>query len=142
MCTMVYVVYYGMETTLFVLMIFSCSYLCLLSFRSRLTMPIMDLDRKTYFESQNLRLDTNGKHLAVNDKYQKGEENNGENGYSIISNCRYSDIVHESNNNTTSSNASEENLPFVSIVVPARNEEDYIEDVYCLYCVKIIPTLR
>jgi chlorobactene glucosyltransferase len=135
MCTVINLVYYSMETALFVLMIFSCSYLYLLSFRSRLTMPIIDLDKKRYFEIQNLNPDTNGKYLAVNDKYQKdrAENNNGSNNntYSLISSYHYyNDIDHASNNNTTttaSSNASKEELPFVSIIVPARNEEDYIE---------------
>jgi chlorobactene glucosyltransferase len=133
MCTMLYLVYYGMETALFVLMIFSCCYLCLLSFRSRLTMPIMDLDQKRYFEIQNLRLDTNAKYLAVNDKYRKdrAENNNSDNNdntHSLISSYHYcSKLELESNNNTASLNAVEENLAFVSIIVPTRNEEDYIE---------------
>jgi len=122
-----------METALFVFMIFSCSYLCLLSFRSRLTMPIIDLGQKRYCEIQNLSLDTNGKYLTVNDKYQKDRAENNNSGnknkYSLISNYRYDSDVHYDSNNTTttSSNAPEEDLPFVSIIVPARNEEDYIE---------------
>jgi chlorobactene glucosyltransferase len=129
---MINFVYYGIETALFVLMIFSCSYLCLLDFRSRLTIPIINLDQKIYFESPNLGLETNTKYLTVNDKHRKDREENrnkngGNNTYSPISNHPYYiDVDHESNN-TTSSNASKENLPFVSIIVPARNEEDYIE---------------
>jgi len=130
---MINFIYYGMETALFVFMIFSCSYLCLLSFRSRLTMPIIDLGQKRYCEIQNLSLDTNGKYLTVNDKYQKDRAENNNSGnknkYSLISNYRYDSDVHYDSNNTTttSSNAPEEDLPFVSIIVPARNEEDYIE---------------
>jgi len=122
-----------METALFILMIFSCSYLCLLSFRSRLSMPLIDLGQKRYYDIQNLSLDTNGKYLTVNDKYQKdGAENNNNGGnnntHSLISSYHYcSNLDLESNNTTTSSNAPEEDLPFVSIIVPARNEEDYIE---------------
>jgi chlorobactene glucosyltransferase len=135
MCIMINFVYYGMEAAaLFALMILSCSYLCLVSFRSRLTMPIMDIDQKRYFEIQNLRLDTNAKYLAVNDKYRKerAENNNGDNNdntHSLISSYHYcSNLDLESNNNNTASlNALEENLPFVSIIVPTRNEEDYVE---------------
>src|SRR5919199_1464571 len=135
MHTMINFVYYGMETALFVLMIFSCSYLCLLFFRSRSTIPIMDLDQKAYFESQNLELDSNAKYLTVNNKHQKGRRENNENGnnssFSLISSYHYyNDIEHASTTTTTttaSSNASKENLPFVSVIVPARNEEDYIE---------------
>jgi cellulose synthase/poly-beta-1,6-N-acetylglucosamine synthase-like glycosyltransferase len=137
MCTMINFVYYGIETALFVLMILSCSYLYLLYFRSRLTIPIINLDQKIYFESPNLGLETNAKYLTVKDKHRKdGEENRNKNGgnntYSPISNyLYYIDVDHESNNITTSSNTSKENLPFVSIIVPARNEEDYIER--CLF---------
>ena len=135
MRTMINFVYYGMETALFVLMIFSCCYLCLLFFRSRSTIPIMDLDQKAYFESQNLELDSNAKYLTVNNKHQKGRRENNENGnnssYSLISSYHYyNDIEHASTTTTTttaSSNASKEGLPFVSVIVPARNEEDYIE---------------
>jgi chlorobactene glucosyltransferase len=122
-----------METALFVSMIFSCSYLCLLSFRSRLTTSIIGLHQKRYFGIQNLNLEKNGRYLTVNDKYQKDRVENNKVGnnnniYSLISGF-YSHAGHESNNNTiaTSSNALEEHLPFVSIIVPARNEEDYIE---------------
>jgi hypothetical protein len=135
---MINFVYYGMETALFVLMVFSCSYLSLLFFRSRSTMPIMDLDQKAYFESQNLGLDSNAKYLTVNNKHQKRSGKNNEDGknssYSLISSYHYyNDIDHASNNNdddnttAASSNASKEDLPFVSVIVPARNEEDYIE---------------
>src|ERR671939_1598254 len=135
MRTMINFVYYGMETALFVLMTFSCSYLCLLFFRSRSTIPIMDLDQKAYFESQNLELDSNAKYLTVNNKHQKGRRENNENGnnssYSLISSYHYyNDIEHASTTTTTttaSSNASKEGLPFVSVIVPARNEENYIE---------------
>jgi hypothetical protein len=68
---MINFVYYGMETALFVLMIFSCSYLYLLSSRSRLVIPIMDLDQKRHFEIQNLSVDTNAKYLTVSKKYRK-----------------------------------------------------------------------
>jgi len=97
----------------------------------------MDIDQKRYFEIQNLSLDTNAKYLAVNDKYRKerAENNNGDNNdntHSLISSYHYcSNLDLESNNNnnnnTTSLNALEENLPFVSIIVPTRNEEDYVE---------------
>jgi chlorobactene glucosyltransferase len=131
MCTVISFVYYSMETALFVLMIFSCCYLYLLFYRSRLTMPIIDLDQK----DQNLGLDSNAKYLTVNQK--RSGKNNESSSYSLISSYHYyNDTDHASNNyNTTaaattaSPNASEENLPlpFVSVIVPARNEEDYIE---------------
>jgi hypothetical protein len=66
MRTMINFVYYGMEIALFVLMIFSCSYLCLLSSRSRLTIPIMDSDQKRHFEIQNLSVDTNANSKSGN----------------------------------------------------------------------------
>jgi chlorobactene glucosyltransferase len=121
MCAMINFVYYGMETALFVLMIFSCSYLCLLSSRSRLTIPIMDSDQKRHFEIQNLSVDTNAKYLTVSKKYRKDKAesiNGGNNSSSHLLKSNYdycAGIDHE------------ENLPFVSIIVPARNEEDYIE---------------
>jgi glycosyltransferase involved in cell wall biosynthesis len=96
-------------------------------------MPIMDLDQKRYFEIQNLRLDTNAKYLAVDDKYRKdrAENNNSDNNdntHSLISSYHYcSKLGFESDNNTASLNALEENSAFVSIIVPTRNEEDYIE---------------
>ncbi|MFL6457874.1 MAG: glycosyltransferase, partial [Nitrososphaeraceae archaeon] len=97
-------------------------------------MPIIDLGQKRYCDIQNLSLDTNGKYLIVNDKYQKdrAENNNGGNNntHSLISSYHYcSNLDLESNNNntTTSSNTPEEDLPFVSIIVPARNEEDHVE---------------
>ena len=137
MCTMIDFVHYGMEISLFVFMIFSCCYLCLPLFRSRLTIPILDSDQKTYFESQNLRLDSNAKYLAANNKHQKDRGNNNEHdnnssSYSLISSYHYyNDIDHANNNTTTtttaSSNTSKEDLPFVSVTVPARNEQDHIE---------------
>ncbi|MFL6418512.1 MAG: glycosyltransferase [Nitrososphaeraceae archaeon] len=95
-------------------------------------MPIIDLGQKRYCDIQNLSLDTNGKYLIVNDKYQKdrAENNNGGNNntHSLISSYHYcSNLDLESNNTTTSSNTPEEDLPFVSIIVPARNEEDHVE---------------
>ncbi|MFL6358995.1 MAG: hypothetical protein ACJ72V_06600, partial [Nitrososphaeraceae archaeon] len=85
-------------------------------------MPIIDLGQKRYCDIQNLSLDTNGKYLIVNDKYQKdrAENNNGGNNntHSLISSYHYcSNLDLESNNNTTtSSNTPEEDLPFVSII--------------------------
>jgi cellulose synthase/poly-beta-1,6-N-acetylglucosamine synthase-like glycosyltransferase len=129
---MINFVYYGMEAALFVLMILSCSYLCLVSFRSRLRMPIMDLEQKDILVSRIL--DTNANYLTVSNKYRKDRPDNNKVGnnssYSLISSYNYwSDVDHRSNNAATaaSSNTSKENLPFVSIIVPARNEEDYIE---------------
>jgi chlorobactene glucosyltransferase len=97
-------------------------------------MPIIDSDQNRYSEIQDLKLDTNDKYLTVNDKYQKdrrvnNNNNTRNNSYSLESNYyyHYCDVHHESNNTTTCSNTSEENLPFVSIIVTARNEEDYIE---------------
>ena len=80
MCTMIDFVHYGMEISLFVFMIFSCCYLCLLLFRSRLTIPIIDLDQKAYFESQNLELDSNVRCLDANNKHQKDRGKNNEDG--------------------------------------------------------------
>jgi cellulose synthase/poly-beta-1,6-N-acetylglucosamine synthase-like glycosyltransferase len=98
-------------------------------------MPIMDLDQKRYYEIQNSRLDTNAKYLAVNDKYRKdkaGNNNNGDdndNTRSLIPSYHYCNKLdlEGNNNNTASLDALEENLAFVSIIVPARNEEDYVE---------------
>ena len=121
MRTMINFVYYGMEIALFVLMIFSCSYLCLLSSRSRLTIPNMDSDQKRQFEIQNLSVDTNAKYLTVSKKYRKdgAEGINGDNNSSSH--------LPRSNYGYCAGIDHEENLPFVSIIVPARNEEDYIE---------------
>ncbi|MFL6472863.1 MAG: glycosyltransferase [Nitrososphaeraceae archaeon] len=97
-------------------------------------MPIIDLDQKRSFESQDLGLDSNAKYLTVNNKHRKRSGKHNEDGnnssYSLISSYHYyNDIDHASNddNTTAFSNASEEDLPFVSVIVPARNEEDYIE---------------
>ena len=77
----------------------------------------MDSDQKRQFEVQNLSVDTNAKYLTISKKYRKdgAESINGGNNSSHLlkSNCAGIDR--------------EENLPFVSIIVPARNEEDYIE---------------
>src|SRR4051794_29227348 len=102
MCTVINSVYYGMETALFVLMIFSCCYLYLVFFRSRLAMPIIDLDQKRSFESQNLGLDSNAKYLTVNNKHRKRSGKNNEDvnnsSYSLISSYHYyNDIDHASN---------------------------------------------
>jgi hypothetical protein len=72
----------------------------------------MDSDQKRHFEIQNLSVDTNAKYLTVSKEYRKdrAESINGGNNSSHLlkSNCAV--IYHE------------EKLPFVSIVVPARNE--------------------
>ena len=113
MCAVINFVYYGMETALFVLMIFSCSYLYLLSSRSRLTIPIMDSDQKRHFEIQNLSVDTNAKYLTVSKKYRKDRAE------SIKSRNNSSHLL-KSNHDYCASIDHEENLPLVSIIVPAR----------------------
>jgi cellulose synthase/poly-beta-1,6-N-acetylglucosamine synthase-like glycosyltransferase len=95
--------YYGMEIALFVLMVFSCSYLCLLS-----------------------SVDTNAKYLTISKKYRKDKAecidggNNSSSSHLLKSNYDYCAGIDHG-----------ESLPFVSIIVPARNEEDYIER--CLF---------
>jgi len=74
----------------------------------------MDLDQKRYFEIQNLRLDTNAKYLTVSKKYRKDKAesiNGGNNSSSHLLKSNYdycAGIDHE------------ENLPFVSIIVPCK----------------------
>src|SRR5919202_5440169 len=95
-------------------MILSSCYLYLLFFRSRLTMPIIDLNQKAYFERQNLELDSNAKYLTVNNKHQKDRCENNENGnnssYSLISNYHYyNDIEHASDTTTTTTTTASSN---------------------------------
>ena len=109
---MVYFFNYDIEITLlilYILLIFSCCYLYSSSIRLRLSIPIFERENR-YFHSKNFKFKENNNYLNTNDKYpiqtnniNKIKRNNCYN-YSLLN-----------------------NLPFISIIVPARNEEYHIE---------------
>jgi chlorobactene glucosyltransferase len=98
-------------TILFATMIVICYYLYFLSLRSSLLIPIIKPNEKNRFCIKKLK---------INKKY-----NNAPFHYS--SNNRIHNIKENKTNNANQIKYKLKSLPFVSIIVPARNEEEHIE---------------
>lgn len=89
-------------------MILSCSYLYFLSFRAYLSIPLLTSRQNKCRHIQNIKSKKDGKHPFMENR------------------CS----VHINDNdasNTHFENSLLKDLPFVSVIVPARNEEKYIE---------------
>lgn len=98
-------------TALFATMIVLCYYLYLLSLRSSLLIPIIKSNEKNCFCIKKIKLNDNNNNVPF--------------PYSS-NNCIHNSKDRKSGNlNPTKYRLT--NLPFVSIIVPARNEENYIE---------------
>ena len=108
------------------LTIFSCSYLYRLSYRSQFSIPIIKSEQEKWFQLSNLKskeIKIYSKIKNSTNKYQK---------YIMIdkNNSSKSDHHNQMKKNKSISLSTIDkynNLPFVSIVVPARNEEKSIE---------------
>ena len=108
------------------LTIFSCSYLYRLSYRSQFSIPIIKSEQEKWFQLSNLKskeIKIYSKIKNSTNKYQK---------YITISKNNSSKSGHHNQmkkNKSISLSTIDKynNLPFVSIVVPARNEEKSIE---------------
>lgn len=108
------------------LTIFSCSYLYRLSYRSQFSIPIIKSEQEKWFQLSNLKskeIKIYSKIKNSTNKYQK---------YITIgkNNSSKSDHHNQMKKNKSISLSTIDkynNLPFVSIVVPARNEEKSIE---------------
>ncbi|MEJ7642687.1 MAG: glycosyltransferase family 2 protein, partial [Candidatus Nitrosocosmicus sp.] len=98
-------------TILFATMIVLCYYLYFLSLRSSLLIPIIKPNEKNCFCVKKLKLN--------------GNNNNVPFPYSS-NNCIYN-IKDSKAGNVNPIKYQLKNLPFVSIIVPARNEEEHIE---------------
>ena len=98
-------------TALFATMIVLCYYLYLLSLRSSLLIPIIKSNEKNCFCIKKIKLSDNNNNVPF--------------PYSS-NNCIHNSKDKKSGNlNQTKYRLT--NLPFVSIIVPARNEENHIE---------------
>ena len=98
-------------TALFATMIVLCYYLYLLSLRSSLLIPIIKSNEKNCFCIKKIKLNDNNNNVPF--------------PYSS-SNCIHNSKDKKAGNlNPTKYRLT--NLPFVSIIVPARNEENHIE---------------
>jgi chlorobactene glucosyltransferase len=111
---------------LFSLIIFSCAYLYRLSYRSQFSIPIIKSEQGKWFHRYNLE----SKEIKISSmiknntsKYQKHTmlSKNNPNECNQYKQLRKNERIHRSTSEKY------KNLPFVSIVVPARNEEKYIE---------------
>jgi chlorobactene glucosyltransferase len=108
------------------LTIFSCSYLYRLSYRFQFSIPIIKSEQEKWFQLSNLKskeIKIYSKIKNSTNKYQK---------YIMIgkNNSSKSDHHNQMKKNKSISLSTIDkynNLPFVSIVVPARNEEKSIE---------------
>ena len=108
------------------LTIFSCSYLYRLSYRSQFSIPIIKSEQEKWFQLSNLKskeIKIYSKIKNSTNKYQK---------YITIgkNNSSKSDHHNQMKKNKSISLSTIDkynNLPFVSIVVPTRNEEKSIE---------------
>jgi chlorobactene glucosyltransferase len=123
---LVYFLNYDMEIPLLLLctvVLFSISFLFSSSFRSRLSIPIIERQRG-YFLKQSLKLDVDEDCSYINGNYKPLKNDyNSNKTYTVLSN-------YDSENykrNIYSNNSLIKNLPFISIIVPSRNEEKYIE---------------
>jgi chlorobactene glucosyltransferase len=114
-------------TALFFIMILSCHYLKILSSRSRLLIPIIESNQKGLFRNKNLKpKKDNNHHLILNKGYlMDGINKNNDNPF--LPNHCYNIDKDNKENNGYSDKKLLTNFPFVSVIVPARNEEKYIE---------------
>jgi len=90
-------------------------------------MPLLKSNQNKYFDLKNLKLkNKKSKFLIKNGRYHRHREgnNNANNRHSSTS-FEYNTNSYQSNN--VHLNTSLENSPFVSVIIPARNEEKYIE---------------
>jgi chlorobactene glucosyltransferase len=112
---------------LFSLIIFSCTYLYRLSYSAHFSIPFIKSEQGKWFHRYNLK----SKEIKIcsmvknnTNKYQKyrmrRKNNHNPNKYDYLKQIRKNKRISLSKNE-------QKNLPFVSIVVPARNEEKSIE---------------
>jgi chlorobactene glucosyltransferase len=108
------------------LTIFSCSYLYRLSYRSQFSIPIIKSEQEKWFQLSNLKskeIKIYSKIKNSTNKYQKyitiGKNNS--------SKSDHHNQMKKNKSISLSTIGKYNNLPFVSIVVPARNEEKSIE---------------
>jgi chlorobactene glucosyltransferase len=114
-------------TALFFIMILSCYYLNLLSFRSRLLIPIIKSNQKRLrIRKLKPKKKDGNYHSIINNGYQRVRINKNNNSLFLSNNCFNIDKDNKENNGYSAHN-SLTNFPFVSVIVPARNEEKYIE---------------
>src|SRR5215213_2040074 len=112
---------------LFFIMILSCHYINLLSSRSRLLIPIIESNQKGLFRYKNLKPKKNGSyHFILNNGYQTDRINKNNDNPFFSKYCFDIDKDNKENNGYSDKKLLT-NLPFVSVIVPARNEEKYIE---------------
>ena len=114
-------------TALFSIMILSCHYLNLLSSRSRLLIPIIKSNQKRFFRNKNLKSRKDDSyHSILNNGYPMGRINKNKDIPFLSNHCFDTDKDNKENNGYSANNLLT-NFPFVSVIVPARNEEKYIE---------------
>jgi chlorobactene glucosyltransferase len=107
---------------LYVLVISSLSFLLASSFRSRLSIPIIER-QSGYFPGQSLNLEVNNNQSYINGKYQiLNKDHSNNKTYTFLSNYNSGN-----ENNIYVKNSLFKNLPFISIIIPARNEEKHIK---------------
>src|SRR5215218_4516899 len=114
-------------TALFFIMILSCHYINLLSTRSRLLIPIIESNQKRLFRNENLKPKKDDSyHPILNNGYQTDRINKNNDNPFLSNHCFDIDKDNKENNGYSANNLLT-NFPFVSVIVPARNEEKYIE---------------
>ena len=112
---------------LFFIMILSCHYLNLLSNRSRLLIPIIESNQKRFFRNKNLNSRKYDRHHSIlNNGYPMDRINKNKDIPSLSNHCFDTDKDSKEKNGYSANNLLT-NFPFVSVIVPARNEEKYIE---------------
>jgi hypothetical protein len=112
---------------LFLIMILSCHYLNLLSTRSRLLIPIIESNQKRFFRNKHLKpIKYDRYHSILNNGYPMDRINKKKDAPSLSNHCFDIDKDSKENNGYSANNLLT-NFPFVSVIVPARNEEKYIE---------------
>lgn len=111
---------------LFSLTILSCSYLFQLSHKSRVSIPIIKSGQEKWFHQHNLKpkeIDMFSINRNNANKYQKYIMNSKKN----FNKYRHYNQMKKNKRTSPVSGVEYKSLPFVSIIVPARNEEKYIE---------------
>ena len=112
-------------------MVSSSIFLFISYFRLGMSLPILESKQKKYDYSSALNFEKNIRNLTVKDEFNAGIENYNDttkNPLSLLPNYQKISNNKENKNKSHFNKYNNKNeFPFVSVIVPVRNEEEYIE---------------
>ena len=95
-----------------------------------MSLPILESKLKKYNYSKALNFEQNVHYLTIKDKFDVGIENYNsvnKNPLSLLPNLQKISDNNQNKVNVHSNYNNKKKFPFVSVIVPVRNEEEYIE---------------